>query len=353
MSVPMPARSSPNCSATTSVLFTNAAHAQLKGAVDKAIANKTSVATVVRLVDDGADFQLICRGGPGLRIAISEPYVAGTKGSFVGGVGLATVSTMTVDFGRSNQLPDRSGRNLKPGQCSPADFLLRDGDATQVRVAISVHDPWDKSADAAETIPSTGTIPRYLKDPHHFWSFAARDSGNGYLQAADSRYWKPQFYTGPATSTTHQDVGAAAAPTHNPATKTQITASRYGGARTRTEGHAGAPTPHDPPSPAVPAPSPPVVVEPDPVLPVTFRPPLLEDNAQLWACVDAATAEAEAGACSGTDSAQAYCQLRNADRGPAVLIADAQAGIPVRSVNGDICPHEAACRIVSELQCDH
>jgi len=97
---------------------------------------------------------------------------------------------------------------------------------------------------------------------------------------------------------------------------------------------------------------PPVVVEPAPAAPVTFRPPLLQDGEQLWACVDAAAGDADAGACTGAESAQAYCQLRGAQSGPDLLIADAQPGTPVRAVNGDACAEET-CVVVSELQCDH
>lgn len=99
-------------------------------------------------------------------------------------------------------------------------------------------------------------------------------------------------------------------------------------------------------------PPPPIVVEPAPAVPVVFRPPLLQDGGQLWACVDAAAGEIDAGACSGAESAQAYCQLRGARNGPDLIVAEAQPGTPVRAVNGDVCSGET-CRVVSELQCDH
>jgi hypothetical protein len=87
--------------------------------------------------------------------------------------------------------------------------------------------------------------------------------------------------------------------------------------------------------------------------PIVFNPPLLEDNAQLWACADAGAAEADAGACSGEASAQAYCALRDAQSGPDLLVADARPGIAVRAVNGDVCADADACRVVRQLQCDH
>lgn len=102
-------------------------------------------------------------------------------------------------------------------------------------------------------------------------------------------------------------------------------------------------------SPAVPAP--PVVV-PNVPQPVVFNPPLLEDNAQLWACADTTARDVDAGLCSGIESAQAYCQLRGAQSGPDLIIADARPGLTVRAVNGDVCQDANVCRVVSQLQCD-
>jgi hypothetical protein len=309
----------------------------------------TGVAAAVRApgpANDGAGFQLICRGGPALRIDVSEPWMTQTDGDFR----FKMVSSMTVGFERSTQPPDGAGRNLQPGQCSPADFALRDSDPAQIRDKVDVGDTWRNLPNAAESLPRAGNIPAYLKDPSHYWSFQVDDSGDGYFRSADSRYWKPDFYKGPVSSATYPSTRAAAALAGAFATTTQATSSRYGGVGTRVEGHAGTPAV---PTPAVPAPPAPSVVEPDPAAPVVFNPPLLEDGAQLWACVDAAAGEADADGCSGEASAQAYCQLRDAQSGPGLLIGDAQPGTPVRAVNHDICQSGDACRVISTLQCDH
>ncbi len=315
-------------------LVATAAHAQLKKSVAKTGGVDSSVigAPVMDRVNKGADFQLICRGGTQLRVF---------------GLSLSEGGTLQVVFNRSTQPPDRTGRNLQPGQCSPADFQLRVFDPVHIWNTIRV------AADAGEDERWSGlqNIQEYLKDPNHYWSFTVFSAGYmgwDYLQARDSRYWKPEFYKGPVPSTTHQSTATPAAMVDRSSTTVQETSSRFGGLGAHTEGHAGIPAL---PSPAAPA-APPLAV-PAPALPAVFSPPLLQDGEQLWACADAAAGEADAQACSGEQSAQAYCVLRGAQSGPDVRIADAQPGIPVRAVNGDVCQNANACRVVSELQCDH
>lgn len=322
-----------------------AAHAQTKsryGTAATQAQREPAAALIPGPVNDGAGFQLICRGGPGLRVAISNVRMASN-----GPTSWFQVATMTLDFNRSTQPPDRTGRNLQPGQCSPAQLSLRDSDPAQIQDTITAGDAgaWDNSAQAAETRPDSDNIPRYLKNPDHYWSFAAADLGDGYLRAGDSRYWKPEFYKGPLTSATYESAATAAALMGNSATTTQATSLRIGALGTRTQGRFGTPAV---PSPAPPVPPPPVVPVPAAVV---FSPPLLQDGEQLWACADAGDDQANAGACSGEVSAQAYCRLRDAQSGPELSIADAQPDIPVRAVNGDACAGDA-CRVVSQLQCD-
>ncbi|MEP6633167.1 MAG: hypothetical protein ABJA62_03075 [Luteimonas sp.] len=303
-------------------------------------------AALVKPANDGAGFQLICRGGPGLRIGISGEYPASN-----GPTSWFLAATMTVDFNRSTQPPDPAGRNLQPGQCSPTRFALRDVDPAQVRDGIRAADPWHQSADAAESFPNTKTIPAYLKDSNHYWLFSASDTGDGYLLAANSSYWKPESYKGPAASASYASTGPVAAMGARAGTTTQATPSGISGLGVHTEGHAGAPAVPSPAAPAVP----PVIDVPivAPVASVMFSPPLLQNGEQLWTCVDAAAGQADAQGCSGEQSAQAYCRLRDAESVAGPSVANAQPGIPVRAVNGDVCPDADACRVVSELQCDH
>ena len=299
-----------------------------------------AIAGTSTLANDGVAFQLICRGGAGLRVSASDVRPM-SSGSFVPTWTL--VATLTVDFNRTQSL-DPSGRNLQPGQCGPAGVQLRDVDPTQIRNTISAGNDWQKSAEYAERYPNSDNVPEYLKNPSHYWSFTVADSGEGYFVSKDSRYWRPRDYKGPAASATYQPAATAAAMAGASATTVQATTSRYGGTGIRTEGHAG--------TPAVPSPATPErPIEGVPALPIVFSPPLLQDGEQLWACMDAAAGEADAGACSGEASAQAYCRLRDAQSAPDLLIADAEPGVPVRAVNGDVCAGET-CRVISQLQCD-
>lgn len=315
---------------------------------ETAAGSRVSGAALGRRVNEGSGFQLLCRGGPTLRIGLSAPWVMQVAGDFPGDIRLKHVSTMTMDFNRTEQPPDFSGRNLQPGECSPAGFTLPDAAPTQVRVRVNVGTAWDTSAAAAERLPSTANVPGYLQDANHYWSFLAIDFGEGYFTSTDSRHWKPEFYKGPTPSTIYQPSPATAVRADRSATTTDAT-SRIGALRGRREGHAGAPVV---PSPATPVSPPPIVAAPIPAGPVTFSPPLLQNGEQLWACADTAADERNAGACFGEESAQAYCQLRDAQSAPDLRIEDARPGIPVHSVNGDICLRET-CRVVSELQCDH
>ena len=111
----------------------------------------------------------------------------------------------------------------------------------------------------------------------------------------------------------------------------------------------------EPPA-ADPVPDPAVAAADSPV--VEFNPPLLNDGAQLWACVDDVDNEANEQACAGLQSAQDFCLSNGysgdlalrADGSPGLLIANAQAEVPVRSVNGDSC-FGASCQVISELGC--
>ena len=92
---------------------------------------------------------------------------------------------------------------------------------------------------------------------------------------------------------------------------------------------------------------------------VAFAPPLFDDGAQLWACVDVADAEANGGGCPGLVAARAFCRLKglsgslafNAVGLPDVLIAAARPEIPVRAMNNAACEAQD-CQVISEIHCD-
>ena len=167
-----------------------------------ATANSNTVLAAHRL-NNGAAFYLICRGGPGLRIDTRDGDLAPAWMNLPPWV---YVATLVVDFSHSLLPPDRSGRNLQPGQCSPADFQFRDSDPTQIRQVMTLNGQWeqamkglpeDTSPNVAQKYPDLRNTPAYLRDPSHYWKFGADDDGELYLQSGSSEYWTTAMYGGP------------------------------------------------------------------------------------------------------------------------------------------------------------
>ena len=146
---------------------------------------------LLRPINGGATFQLICRGGPGLRISSTGGWNAW---------GLDLV--MSIDFKASTQPPDSSGRNLQPAQCSPARFSLVKVDPTQIRQqALTVgqvytSEPLPAVLGAQSYLVDAAVYDdavKYLKDPNHYWSFMVYDTGDRYFLTTHGEYWKPEF----------------------------------------------------------------------------------------------------------------------------------------------------------------
>lgn len=88
-----------------------------------------------------------------------------------------------------------------------------------------------------------------------------------------------------------------------------------------------------------------------------FAPPVFNDGARLWACADAAEAQANDGACAGLKAGKAYCRMQGfsdvqpgADGSLGVTVKRAQAGTKVRAIDGDACAAND-CTAISELVC--
>lgn len=146
----------------------------------------------LKQVNDGNGFQLICRAGPGLKIDGNYD-----QGAF----------TWAISFSQS-AAPAHSGRTLQPGQCSPAEFSLRDGEPAELETIMSDNGairgidvyPWEKSiAEVVRLDPSTrlSKFRDYLHDPQNYWAFFVKDQGDGYFISEYSQYWKPELYKGP------------------------------------------------------------------------------------------------------------------------------------------------------------
>jgi hypothetical protein len=143
-------------------------------------------------VNDGTGFQLICRAGAGLRVDGNYD-----QGAF----------TWAITFSHSTA-PAHSGSNLQPGQCSPAEFSLRDGDPAELETIMNDNGairgielyPWEKSIEEVALLDASTRLERfrdYLHDPKNYWSFFVKDNGDGYFLADYSQYWRPELYKGP------------------------------------------------------------------------------------------------------------------------------------------------------------
>lgn len=163
-------------------------------------------ALAISRTNKGVGFWIICRGGPGLRFSDNGGGPAPVSWNLPGWV---RVSTMIMDFKHSPLPPDRSGRNLQPGECSPEDFQFSGSDPTQIQQMMETFGQWrrtmeglpeDTSPNVAEKYPDSGNVPPYLRDPNHYWRFGAADGGNGYLGSGYSKYWTPAMYHGPPPS---------------------------------------------------------------------------------------------------------------------------------------------------------
>src|SRR5687768_8579004 len=108
--------------------------------------------------NDGAGFQLICRGGQRLRVGSSDMRQAPATSDLPPWV---LISTMTVDFDRSAQAPDRSGRNLRPGECSPVGFQLRDTDPTRLQSDLVTNGQWKRGRDGLPEDRAPNVAERY------------------------------------------------------------------------------------------------------------------------------------------------------------------------------------------------
>jgi hypothetical protein len=53
--------------------------------------------------------------------------------------------------------------------------------------------PLDTSPTAAERFPDAQSIPAYMKDPNHYWTFFVVNTNQGYFQATEHHYWKPNL----------------------------------------------------------------------------------------------------------------------------------------------------------------
>lgn len=154
-------------------------------------------------VNDGEDIQLICRGGPGLRVyqqvvrpLLFNPYVV-----------------FVIDFSHGTSPPDAFGPNLLPGQCSLAVLPLQGSDPAEIQlIPESVPLPWeDLDVRLAGYSYRLTKLQEHLKDPKIYLSFTVEDSGQGFFIAYHSKYFEP-----PAVKLVPRAKGSASADADTP-----------------------------------------------------------------------------------------------------------------------------------------
>ena len=135
-------------------------------------------------------YELRCRGG-GLKFN-STPGRTSSSGE--------QMMNVTIDFAAGTQGASARTPILTPGQCSWVDRGFRPGEPTQIRLEIvsfaqqqqALHgSPVDRTPTAAERYPDAQNVPQYLSSSDHYWSFWVYNTGNGYLQTASQKYFKP------------------------------------------------------------------------------------------------------------------------------------------------------------------
>jgi hypothetical protein len=122
------------------------------------------------------------------------------------------VITTLLTFEPAPQAAGADGAGLKPGQCSWADrpmnerFLIRFETPANAQLKQQLHGtPLDTSPTAAERFPDAQTIPIYLRDSRHYWSFFGARPVNNFFIATGNRYWRPAVEVRPIDSKRNRD----------------------------------------------------------------------------------------------------------------------------------------------------
>ncbi|HEY0677880.1 MAG TPA: hypothetical protein VGD17_06325 [Chitinophagaceae bacterium] len=139
--------------------------------------------------------ELLCRGGPSLGF---------TKGSVVGDNRVE----MQLEYTVSSKPPGSMGAGLAPGTCAwinpvgivkpPAQIQFTTAGNAQLSQTLR-GDPVDRSSTAAEKWPDANTIPVYMSDPNHYWSFKTVE--NDPATARSHSVWKPSIGSTPRSTT--------------------------------------------------------------------------------------------------------------------------------------------------------
>lgn len=146
-----------------------------------------------------ATYQLLCRGiGGGMSFRQGGSVRSPTGEDIV---------TLQLTFKKSGSAAGPQAAGLSPGQCSWVDRPINSREPFKVRFEIRANaqlrqvlngSAVDRSPTAAERYPDATSIPEYLKDQNHYYSFRVYNSNDGWFIATGSKYFKPDLrYDGP------------------------------------------------------------------------------------------------------------------------------------------------------------
>ncbi|MFL6229126.1 MAG: hypothetical protein ACJ741_10135 [Pyrinomonadaceae bacterium] len=147
--------------------------------------------------------EIRCRGGQNKLIFTAE-------NSKVGPTGEAIIITL-LTFEPASSAAGPRGEGLRPGECAWADrpingrFLIRFETPANAQLKQSLHgSEVDRSPTAAESYPDSRTIPIYMQDPNHYWSFFGPKPVNNFFTATGNGSFKP----GTSIKDIHKDPDA-------------------------------------------------------------------------------------------------------------------------------------------------
>lgn len=111
-----------------------------------------------------------------------------------------TILTLEMAFTPALKAAGPDGSGLRIGECAFANRAVTDHEPYRVRFDTVADGQTrqrqhgsaiDTSPTAAERFPDAQNIPLYLKDPNHYWSFFVKNTGRGYFESSQNRFWKP------------------------------------------------------------------------------------------------------------------------------------------------------------------
>ena len=133
--------------------------------------------------------EIRCRGGQNLIFTTENSKVSSTGENLI--VSLLTFEPAAAAAGTR-------GQGLRAGECAWADrpisgrFLIRFETSANAQLKQTLQGvPVNTSSTAAEAYPDARSIPIYMSDQSHYWSFFGTAPVNNFLTTTANGYWKP------------------------------------------------------------------------------------------------------------------------------------------------------------------